>query len=186
VKIELADPPLIDEIDAAFKVKGKPIFFAWGDRIYNPAGVKIPPELLVHENVHAMRQKAYAGPLPLEQGIELWWRRYISDPQFRLDEELPAHVAEYWHVARNTNRRVRRIALARIAKRLSSPLYGRLIGLERAKRLINTLALELEHGRLRLDTFGGVRDGFQEVDPATLDDATLQKMQANRPGGSGG
>jgi hypothetical protein len=168
VNIVVADPPLIEEIDAAFHVKGKPIFFAWGDRIYNPAGVKIPPELLVHENVHCMRQKLHgctvAAAVPLETRVELWWRRYLADPKFRLDEELPAHVAEYWHIARNVNRSRRRAALSKIAKRLSGALYGKLISLEKAKLLINNLALKLEHGHTELMTLQANRpDGGDSV-----------------------
>ncbi len=180
MKIVCAEPPLIDEIDAAFKVRGKPIFFAFGDVLYNPMNVDIPPALLVHENVHGMRQKVYAGPLPLEQGVGLWWLRYIKDRRFRLDEELPAHVAEYWHIARNVNRGRRRAALSNIAKRLSSPLYGNLISLEQAKRLIGALALQFEHGRIKLDTFGDIRLATPETPP---DHEALQDLQANRPGG---
>jgi hypothetical protein len=78
-------PPLFDEIDAVFGVRGKPILFAWGDKIFNPAGVTIPQELIAHEAVHGKRQGDVVG----------WWRRYLVDPEFRLAEELPAHVAEF-------------------------------------------------------------------------------------------
>ena len=36
-------PPLFDEIDAAFNVRGKSIIFSFGDRLYNPEGIEIPP-----------------------------------------------------------------------------------------------------------------------------------------------
>lgn len=119
------EPPLIEEIDAAFHVRGKPIFYSFGHLIFNPAGVLIPPSLMAHEGVHGDRQ---TDP-------EAWWRRYIADPEFRLDEEIPAHIAEYQFFA-DKPRNERRFHLTHIAKRLCSPLYGSLITPEKAKRIL--------------------------------------------------
>lgn len=122
---------MFEEIDAAFHVKGKLVLFAWGDTIYNPRNAEVSSALKCHEGVHGQRQKAHPG------GVEGWWRRYIEDPQFRIDEELPAHRAEYkasiQHV-RDRNERYR--ALAFIAEKLASPLYGRLLTPSAARRLI--------------------------------------------------
>lgn len=133
MRVVRAFPPLIEEIDAAFNVRGKAILFAWGDTIFNPAGVDVPPELVVHEQVHGDRQGSE---------IESWWRRYIGDAEFRLAEELPAHVAEFrklceihaprWHSARA----MRRTLAAHVARKISSPLYGGLITTDAAKRAI--------------------------------------------------
>ncbi|MGH6792637.1 MAG: hypothetical protein ACRECF_07855 [Methyloceanibacter sp.] len=150
MKVIVADPPLIEEIDAAFRVKGKPVLFAWGDRIYNPGNVSIPPQLMKHEGVHGARQLAYARALPslpTDEAIKLWWRRYISDRSFRLDEEIVAHAAEYWYIAVTGNRIARRLALARISSRLAGPLYGRLISKDKAKRLISVIAKDYEMNR---------------------------------------
>jgi hypothetical protein len=129
-------PPLIDEIDCRFNVRGKPILFAWGAYIYNPAGVPVGPELVAHEAVHGERQNV------CEEGVEGWWRLYIESPMFRLEEEKPAHVAEFkalcelqrkhWHSERNMRRRL----ATHVAHKLSSPLYGRLIPFEEAKRFL--------------------------------------------------
>lgn len=126
-------PPLFDEIDAAFNVAGRPVVFAWGDRIFNPAGGIVPPELLEHERVHGERQG---------DDVVGWWRRYIADRGFRFDEELPAHVAEFkalcdlrrpqWHSERN----MRRTFAAHVARKLSAPLYGNLVSTDRAKALL--------------------------------------------------
>lgn len=61
MRIVKAYPPLIDEIDAAFKVRGRSILFAWGDIIFNPAGAAVPPELVAHERVHGDRQLGLAA-----------------------------------------------------------------------------------------------------------------------------
>jgi hypothetical protein len=115
-------PPNYRAINEKFNVRGKPILFAFGDLIYNPGRIKVPPQLIAHEQVHSARQ----GGNPFE-----WWARYIDDPQFRLAEEIPAHAAEYRHLlARGQDR------IVHIAGRLSSPLYGGLVDLQEAKRLI--------------------------------------------------
>ena len=127
VKIAIDFPPLWDEIDAAFHVKGRKVIYAWGDTIYNPYGMPVPPVLMDHEMVHGRRQgKDVIG----------WWRRYIEDPVFRLNEEIPAHIAEYNHMIRQGNRNDRRQALKLVSGRLSAPLYGGLITKAKAKALL--------------------------------------------------
>lgn len=98
--------------------------FAYDPFIYVPSGKPLPPELVAHESVHVERQRI--------AGVEAWWERYLNDPLFRYHEELLAHRAEYKYLEANTtNRRGRRSVLKHVAKRLASPLYGRLISEKR-------------------------------------------------------
>jgi hypothetical protein len=134
VQIRRAYPPMIEMIDAAFSVRGKPILYAWGHTIYNPLGVEVGPELVAHEHVHAMRQGT---------DIEGWWRRYITEPAFRLEEEIPAHVAEFKELCvihapkwQGSRRGLRRMLAGHVASKLSAPLYGGLISFEQARRTI--------------------------------------------------
>ena len=120
---------MFDEIDAKFNIRGKPVIFAWGDTIFNPQDIDIPPALIAHEEVHGVRQTRYAS-------IEQWWRDYINDPVFRLAEEIPAHMAEYAHMTSNGNRNIRRLALKSVARRLASPLYGRIINAREAREIL--------------------------------------------------
>ena len=120
-------PLLIDRIHAQFGVRGKPVIYAWGDIIYNPMGIVIPPELLVHEAVHCERQ----GIDPVS-----WWEQYLDDELFRLDEEVLAHRAEYEFLTHTGNRAMRRGAAAAVAGRLASPLYGRMISKADAVRAL--------------------------------------------------
>jgi len=115
-------------INEAFHVKGKPILYAWGTKIYNPMGVEIAPEMMAHEEIHGIRQR--------QQGnLTTWWLDYTNDPEFRLAEEIPAHQAEYQHIiAGATSRNYRRAALKHVAKKLAAPLYGQLISVEQAKK----------------------------------------------------
>lgn len=133
MKIVRDRPPLFDEIDAKFHVRGLPIMFAWGDRLFIPSGsLDVAPHLMAHEEVHSGRQ-GHSEP-----GILLWWRAYLDDEQFRLAEEIVAHRAEYEHLARHGGgRQARRRHLAITAARLAAPLYGRLISVADAKKVLN-------------------------------------------------
>jgi hypothetical protein len=142
--IRIENPPLIDEIDAAFHVRGQPIVFAWGEDIYNPSGGELSPCIVAHEGVHGERQLDYPAPegslYNAEQAVTAWWRHYIADPAFRLDEEIPAHVREYEVFCRAANRADRRFYLIHVAHKLSSSLYGNLITFGAAKALIKEQA----------------------------------------------
>lgn len=109
-------PPLYEAIAAAFNLAGRDYqpFFSWGDLIYNPHGVEIPPCLIAHEAVHGIRQR---------EDVSGWWHRYIEDSGFRLQEEVLAHVAEYRSRAAGKPRNERRWLIVQTAKRLASPLY---------------------------------------------------------------
>lgn len=128
-------PPNFAEIDAEFNVAGLPVLFCYGDTIYNPSRVGISPSLRAHEAVHSRRQGG---------NVEGWWRRYIAEPAFRLDEEIPAHVEEYKKFCSDNTegqgRNARRMALHQIAKRLSSKLYGGLIRYDAARKIIKAAA----------------------------------------------
>lgn len=133
VKISNARPPMYDEIASVFDVRGKPVLFAWGDTIYCPVPCPIRPHLLMHEKAHGARQ--------IETGIEEWWKRYLSDPEFRLEEEKIGHLAEYqWLADRCASRADRRRNLSHVASRLSSALYRYKITKDEARRF-------LENGR---------------------------------------
>lgn len=119
-------PPMFRQINQAFNVRGKPVLYCFGGTIYNPTGMTIPPQLRVHEAVHSEQQ----GDEPFG-----WWRRYIADKTFRLDQELPAHRAE-WRWLDSDDSTFSQDALDGIAARLSSKLYGSLIDYEEARRLI--------------------------------------------------
>ena len=128
-RIVIAPPPNLEASAAVFPAARKPgTFFSWGDLIYNPTGVMLPPQIIAHELVHGQRQ---------EGCIEDWWNQYLTDKDFRFNEELLAHVAEY-KLIHDTQplRNARRHALRFISARLASPLYGRVIGEEQAKKLI--------------------------------------------------
>jgi hypothetical protein len=110
---------MIGAIDAKFGIRGLPVLFAWADTLYNPKRISVPSELIAHEVKHGERQIAS------ELSIEQWWQRYIDDEEFRLAEELEAHVAEFYGVIARIGlgRQARRRAHNHVAVRLAQPLY---------------------------------------------------------------
>lgn len=127
----IAKPPNYDAIAQAFDLRGLKPVFAWGDKIYNPHGVTLGPELVVHERVHGERQLRHP------HHVEGWWTQYVADPRFRLLEELLAHAAEYQaYCDGGITRNQRRIVLRGVAQRLASRLYGSLISVHDAKAAI--------------------------------------------------
>lgn len=131
-KVIFDRPPLWAEIDAMFKVAGKNVIFSWGpNAIYNPQGVKISRELMAHEEVHGARQGK------TDEEIFAWWRRYLKEPMFRFEEELPAHRAEYQAFCKRHGSSLARMTyLGAIAKRLSSDLYGNIVTYSQAREKI--------------------------------------------------
>lgn len=110
-------PPIYEKARKVFDIDGRNVIFAYGDAIYNPRGVIITPDLEVHEGVHLKQQAAIGGP-------EIWWDRYLSDPKFRLEQEVEAYRAQYaYFIRHNKNRQQQFDFLKRIAGDLSSSMY---------------------------------------------------------------
>lgn len=132
MKIIVAYPPMFEEIAAVFPQARKPgVVFSWGDWLYNPTGDELLPQIKAHESVHGQRQGE------TDDGIREWWKEYLYDPAFRLEEELLAHRAELravksWEKDRNDVAR----ALDAIARRMSSSLYGNLLTYQQARRFL--------------------------------------------------
>jgi hypothetical protein len=111
-------PPNFEQIRAAFPDAEKPgVLFAYDGNIYAPSGGVVPPALIAHEEVHLKRQQ-----LP---GIDpqRWWFHYITNSEFRYNEELHAHVAEY-QMQRTRDRNFAARLLVHTALRLVAPLYN--------------------------------------------------------------
>ncbi len=119
-------PPIYDEIKSAFPKVGRGVIFAWGNKIYNPYNVSIPVQLIAHERTHGRRQGNDVGG---------WWRRYIDEKEFRLTEEMAAHIVEMnILLGPNPNRQMRRQNLRSISKRFSNPLYR--FGISKTQALV--------------------------------------------------
>ena len=82
---------------------------------------------MAHEQTHTKQQG---------DDIDGWWDRYLSDFEFRLNQEVEAYHNQYMFLLDNYNRKDRRVILSQISKDLASPIYGNLVTKEKAKELI--------------------------------------------------
>lgn len=129
MKIVIEGPPNYREIARRFPAAiSDGVVFAWGDTIYNPSGAALTPDVVAHEQVHSAQQAGAPAR---------WWGRYLVDDEFRLAQEVPAYRRQFQVVcSQHRNRSVRQRVHRALARELSSPLYGSLIGFDAAVRLI--------------------------------------------------
>lgn len=124
-------PPNYKAIIAVFpSVKLSPnVVFTYGNTIYKPYGEQnLPNHLIKHEEVH-IKQQSIIGPV-------VWWRQYLANQRFRLEQEVEAYRVEYDVIENEYSRPMRRKLLNHIAKNLSGPMYGNIVNKEAAIRLI--------------------------------------------------
>lgn len=111
---------------------GPHAIYAWGDKIYNPSKTHVTKDLVAHELVHARQQELLGGP-------EIWWRRYLDKPEFRLSQEAEAYGRQYQYLcSQNPNRNFQFQVLEAMALLLAGPMYGRLTTVEYAMQLIKS------------------------------------------------
>ena len=129
MKILNQNPPNIDLILAAGLKPSKDTVFCYGDTIYNPSGKKLSPDIEHHESIHARQQK--------DIGIDEWWRRYLSDKDFRLSQEIEAYGEQYKFAQKYVkDTKLLRWALENMAYALSGEEYGNLISYGEAESKI--------------------------------------------------
>jgi hypothetical protein len=123
-------PPNIEEIRAVLPAVSRSNIFAYAGKIYSPSGTDLPPWLIEHEKVHFQQQK--------QHGVNLWWKQFLADPLFRLEQEIPAHQREWqvWLQCGKRSRNQKRVTLKSLAKRLSAPMYGNMVSFTAAKLVI--------------------------------------------------
>ena len=127
MKIVVGYPPNFKEISATLTPSPRAIF-TWGNIIYNPSGAHVTKDLIAHEEVHERQQNS---------APETWWNWYLTDPQFRLQEEAEAYARQYQYICSgNTNRNYQFQVLQALAMILASPMYNCSISVEEAMRLI--------------------------------------------------
>ncbi len=121
-------PPNIEDIRKVFDLKGFRPVFIYDGKLYNPYGLPIAPDLMIHEQVHEKQQSG--------MGAENWWKLYLTNKQFRLEQEVEAYQAQAKYVEANYNRKDRKILRKEFPRHLSSKLYGNLINKQQAEEII--------------------------------------------------
>jgi hypothetical protein len=128
MKVVVGLPPNIEKIRKAFKFDEKDTVFTYGDTIYNPGDFFLSPDLITHETVHSLQQG---------NRIEGWWVKYIREKDFRLDQEVRAYHQQYVHICELIkDRNKQEQMLFRLAEFLSSPMYGSIVNIAKARNLI--------------------------------------------------
>jgi len=105
--------------------------FTYGNKIYVPEQKteEIGATVLHHETQHSEQQD--------KSSPEAWWKKWIDDTQFRLDQEGEAYARQYWFFCsvkhdRNTRARM----LHHLCANMSGDMYGRMCTYEEAKKII--------------------------------------------------
>lgn len=131
MKVVRSFPPNYADICKAIpSVRGmRGVVFTYGDTCYvQPTGnTSLSLDLEAHEETHVHQQSKI--------GAEEWWKRYLSDPKFRLEQELEAYRVQYIMLQRYP-RAIRRKRLQAISKDLGGKMYGGIITSSEAKQLI--------------------------------------------------
>ena len=119
-------PPNWDMIQATFKgvTWERGIIVTYGDTYY--CKEKVSDDLEAHEETHMRQQEAW--------GVEEWWKNYIENPVFRLDQEVEAYKNQLAFLrnkmmafSRNERRYKIKQYQEHFAMILSSDIYGHMI-----------------------------------------------------------
>ena len=124
MKILNEQPPILDKLLKAGLKPQKTTVFAYGDTLYNPSGVEIPPDILVHEEVHIRQQK---------DNKNACLEKYLNDKEYRLKVEVEAFREQYKFVCEMLkDRNYRAKCLHSLAQELSGSVYGKIINYSEA------------------------------------------------------
>ena len=115
--------PLLRRYQEVFETNPYTIF-AYDKVIY--CDYELPEHLEIHERRHLIRQQ--------KMGVDEWVERYLTDTQFRLNEEVIAYKEQLESVK---NRSARHRLRIQCAADLASSLYGNIITLDEAMRLLH-------------------------------------------------
>lgn len=130
--IKIDYPPNIKDIARVITdvMKLKYVVFTYGDVIYNPHNREIDECVGLHEAQHSLQQDQVGGK-------KRWWKRWLSEPHFRMEQELEGYGYQYRRFCElNKDRNARFSYLYQIASDLASPQYGGVITLSEARRRI--------------------------------------------------
>lgn len=132
VSISTQKPPqwILDEVKEKWGVTWESgVIFTYGDLITNCEG-SMSEDLIAHETHHTTQQESFGGP-------DKWWREYLDNPEFRLDQELECYRKQYKWVLNNIpSKQIQFQSLMHYARSISGKMYGDMITLDQAIKLI--------------------------------------------------
>lgn len=93
-KVSFSDekPPVFDQCNVLFGATWENTIFAYAPNIHAEDPKTLSEDVVEHEMIHIARQ----GEEP-----QIWWERYLTDPEFRLEEELVAYRRQFFYLRDN-------------------------------------------------------------------------------------
>lgn len=104
------------ELIKRFLPINKQTIFCFGDTIYAQEHDELPPDLIVHEEVHSKQQEAFGS-------VENWWLKYVTDAKFRFEQELDAYAVQYRWLKDKMPAKGQKEALVSFGQELALPQY---------------------------------------------------------------
>ena len=95
----------------------------------------LPPDLEAHESTHLYQQEHYHNT-SYGNGSAGWWKQYLEDPRFRLQEETAAYMVQVEFIRKNLIGRNNRRAHFKHILNSFVKMYGGIVTKEQAKQLL--------------------------------------------------
>jgi hypothetical protein len=132
MKVIHSFPPNYDRITEIFpSVKMEhTVIFTYGDTIYDPYP-DTTREIQDHEEIHEAKHSEQQGNDP-----EGWWNRYLTDRDFRTQQEVEAYHSQYEFVKASYGKGIANGLLFLLAKALMHPVYDTQLTYQQAERSI--------------------------------------------------
>ena len=156
MKIVNAEPPewIMKGCLDKFRVNVGQTVWTYGDTIFNPGGGPVSDHVFAHESQHGAQQAnrelmlQYIEPTERIDDEKLagkmrdaWWREFLANPRFRLEQEAEAYGAQYrFYCERVKDRNRRALFLVQLARMLSGPLYQVAVSAQQARKMIEVLS----------------------------------------------
>lgn len=103
------------------------IAVTYGDTVYSK--YPLHKMVMVHEQVHIDQQSII--------GRDIWWKKYLTDAAFRIEQEKPAYTAQAEFIRENVRDRNQAFKLLhKLALDLSGAMYGKMISFREATELL--------------------------------------------------
>lgn len=130
------NPPNFEMISKAFPevLKRRGVVYTYGGIVFNPDDGPIDECLGLHEACHSLQQEKLGKGA---KGPDKWWKKFITDPKFRKEQELEAFAVQYRRYCElNSDRNKRASYLMKLAGNFASPVYGSVVTQQEAVQLI--------------------------------------------------
>lgn len=129
MKISTQKPPVWDEVEKKFGIKWESgVLVAYGDTIHTRTG-RVSPDLIIHESVHFKQQEAIGGP-------EKWWEKYLTDSNFRFEQELEAYGKQCDYIRSYIHNHKKRANMFNHIWHSMAEMYGDMVTYKQAAELL--------------------------------------------------